>query len=74
MSSDVARARHAELSAEITEHRQRYYERDAPVVSDAEFDALMRELIDYLSAECCEGMPDLCEETRGAACGEGVKC
>ena len=35
---------------------------------------LMRELIDYLSAECCEGMPDLCEETRGAACGEGVKC
>jgi DNA-binding transcriptional ArsR family regulator len=36
--------------------------------------ALMRELIDYLSAECCEGMPDLCEETRGAACGEGVKC
>lgn len=36
--------------------------------------ALMRELIDYLSAECCEGMPDLCEETRGAACGEGLKC
>ena len=36
--------------------------------------ALMRELIDYLSAECCEGMPDLCEETRGAACGAGVKC
>jgi len=35
---------------------------------------LMRELIDYLSAECCEGMPGLCEETRGVACGEGVKC
>ncbi|HAF54191.1 MAG TPA: transcriptional regulator [Thauera sp.] len=35
---------------------------------------LMRELIDYLSAECCEGMPDLCEETRGAACGERLKC
>ncbi|MFD8318557.1 NAD-dependent DNA ligase LigA [Kitasatospora purpeofusca] len=38
------RKRHAELAAEITDHRARYYEQDAPVVSDAEFDALMREL------------------------------
>ncbi|MER7668596.1 NAD-dependent DNA ligase LigA [Kitasatospora sp. NPDC096128] len=38
------RRRHAELAAEITDHRARYYEQDAPVVSDAEFDALMREL------------------------------
>ncbi|MGA5819777.1 NAD-dependent DNA ligase LigA [Kitasatospora sp. NPDC094028] len=38
------RRRHAELSVEITDHRARYYEQDAPVVSDAEFDALMREL------------------------------
>lgn len=38
------RRRHAELSAEIEDHRARYYEQDAPVVSDAEFDALMREL------------------------------
>ncbi|MFJ7906091.1 NAD-dependent DNA ligase LigA [Kitasatospora sp. NPDC096204] len=38
------RRRHAELSKEITDHRARYYEQDAPVVSDAEFDALMREL------------------------------
>ena len=36
--------RHAELSAEIREHRRRYYEEDAPLVSDSEFDALMREL------------------------------
>ena len=45
MTDDAARARHAELSSEITEHRHRYYEQDAPVVSDAEFDTLMRELI-----------------------------
>ena len=39
-----ARHRHAELSAEITEHNHRYYVLDAPIVSDAEYDALMREL------------------------------
>ncbi|PBC77690.1 DNA ligase (NAD+) [Streptomyces sp. TLI_235] len=38
------RRRHAELAAEIEDHRVRYYEQDAPVVSDAEFDVLMREL------------------------------
>jgi len=38
------RRRHAELSAQITENRHRYYVLDAPVISDAEFDALMREL------------------------------
>ncbi|MER5637582.1 NAD-dependent DNA ligase LigA [Kitasatospora sp. NPDC002227] len=38
------RKRHAELAAELEEHRVRYYEQDAPTVSDAAFDALMREL------------------------------
>lgn len=50
MTDDAVRARHAALSSEITEHRHRYYERDAPVVSDAEFDALMRELIEIEDA------------------------
>ena len=36
--------RHAELSLVVEEHRYRYYVLDAPTVSDAEFDALMREL------------------------------
>jgi DNA ligase (NAD+) len=40
----AARQRHAELSAELTEHNHRYYVLDAPVISDAEYDALMREL------------------------------
>ncbi|WP_030057417.1 MULTISPECIES: NAD-dependent DNA ligase LigA [Streptomyces] len=44
------RRRHAELAQEITDHRARYYEQDAPVVSDSEFDALMREL-ESLEAE-----------------------
>ncbi|MGC3993292.1 MAG: NAD-dependent DNA ligase LigA [Propionicimonas sp.] len=44
MTQDDARARHAELSTEITDHRARYYVADAPLISDADFDALMREL------------------------------
>ena len=40
----AARARHAQLALELQEHRQRYYGKDAASVSDAEFDALMREL------------------------------
>ena len=36
--------RAAELSARIRHHRDRYYQHDDPEVSDAEFDALVREL------------------------------
>jgi DNA ligase (NAD+) len=43
-ASDAARRRHAELSAEIAEHDYRYYIRDSPLVSDAEYDVLMREI------------------------------
>ncbi len=49
-----ARHRHAALSVEITEHNHRYHVLDAPVVSDAEYDALMREL-----RELEERYPDL---------------
>lgn len=42
--SAEARERHALLSEQIEEHRFRYYVKDQPVVSDAEFDRLMREL------------------------------
>jgi DNA ligase (NAD+) len=41
---DVARSRHAELSVEINEHDYRYYVLDSPLVSDGEYDLLMREL------------------------------
>ncbi|MFE2302765.1 NAD-dependent DNA ligase LigA [Streptomyces sp. NPDC059445] len=39
-----ARERHAQLAEQIEEHRFRYYVKDAPVVSDAEFDTLLRSL------------------------------
>src|SRR4029079_11091235 len=37
-------ARADELAAQIRHHRERYYRDDEPEVSDAEFDALVREL------------------------------
>jgi DNA ligase (NAD+) len=39
-----ARERHAELATEIDEHQYRYHVLDAPIVSDGEYDALLREL------------------------------
>ena len=37
-----AKAELARLAAAIVEHDRRYYQDDAPVVSDAEYDALRR--------------------------------
>ncbi|MFF8681902.1 NAD-dependent DNA ligase LigA [Streptomyces sp. NPDC015237] len=39
-----AREKHAQLAEQIEEHRFRYYVKDAPVVSDADFDRLLRTL------------------------------
>ncbi|MEV7688795.1 NAD-dependent DNA ligase LigA [Streptomyces bungoensis] len=45
-----ARDRHAQLAEQIEEHRFRYYVKDAPVISDAEFDKLLKTL-EALEAE-----------------------
>jgi DNA ligase (NAD+) len=50
-----ARQRHKELAEVIDDHRTRYYLDDAPTVSDAEYDQLMREL---------EGLEDQYPELR----------
>ncbi|MFF3320912.1 NAD-dependent DNA ligase LigA [Streptomyces sp. NPDC002889] len=39
-----AREQHARLAEQIEEHRFRYYVKDSPVISDGEFDKLMRAL------------------------------
>jgi DNA ligase (NAD+) len=39
-----ARERHQDLAEQVADHRWRYYVLDRPTASDAEFDALMREL------------------------------
>ncbi len=41
-----ATERAAELRAEIGEHNRRYYEEDAPVISDRDYDRLYRELVE----------------------------
>ena len=40
LTEKQAKAEHARLAAEIGEHDKRYYQDDAPTVSDAEYDAL----------------------------------
>ncbi|MGZ3298947.1 MAG: DNA ligase LigA-related protein, partial [Asticcacaulis sp.] len=44
MTVDEARAEHARLSAEINHHRALYYNEDAPEITDADYDALERQL------------------------------
>lgn len=47
MSTDTeARERHARLATEVADHQFRYYVLDAPIVSDGQFDALWRELVE----------------------------
>src|ERR1700744_1473597 len=43
-ASPGLRHRAAELAAEITEHNYRYHVLDSPLIDDAAYDALMREL------------------------------
>jgi len=45
-ASDEDRVRWQELADEVREHQFRYYVRDAPVISDGDFDTLLRELQD----------------------------
>ena len=57
-ASAAARKRAAMLRAEIVEHNRRYYDEDAPSVSDAEYDALFRELEALESAHPSLVTPD----------------
>ena len=47
---DAARAEHARLGAEIAEHDKRYHGEDAPIVSDADYDALRRRYVELETA------------------------
>src|SRR2546423_11075824 len=42
LSAKQAKAEHARLHAELTEHDERYYQHDAPTIPDAEYDALRK--------------------------------
>ena len=55
------------LRREIAEHNRRYYELDAPEISDAEYDALFRKLQDLEAAHPDLRSPDSPTERVGAA-------
>ena len=65
------RARHAALIQPIEAHRAAYYARDAPTISDAEYDALERELraIEAEHPELAD--PDSPSQTVGGAVATG---
>jgi DNA ligase (NAD+) len=44
LSPDEAKAEHQRLAKEIREHDKRYYQDDAPTISDADYDALRQRL------------------------------
>ena len=46
LTPEEASSEHARLAAEIGEHNRLYYQEDAPRVSDAEYDAMLRRLHD----------------------------
>jgi len=50
LTADAAVARRAELAEAIDRANQRYYQEDAPDLSDADYDALFRELVALESA------------------------
>src|SRR6266705_1675740 len=54
LTAKEAKAEHARLEAELRKHDEAYYQRDAPTVSDAEYDELRRR---YAAIE--ERFPDL---------------
>ncbi len=43
-ADDAAKHRHADLAEQVADHNHRYHVLDSPVVSDAEYDVLVREL------------------------------
>jgi DNA ligase (NAD+) len=45
LDADAAAARHASLAAEVTAANRAYYLDDAPIMSDAEYDARLRDLV-----------------------------
>ncbi len=50
MITDEERRRHQQLAEQVEQHRERYYNLDAPTVSDAEYDALFAELLELEKA------------------------
>lgn len=67
------KARHADLAEQIRRHDALYYQKDAPEISDAEYDELRREL-EKIEAEHPDlAAPDSPTQTVGAKAAKGFK-
>jgi DNA ligase (NAD+) len=58
MDTNTAAARMKELSRELERHNRLYYEMDAPEITDAEYDALFKELQDLEASFAELALPD----------------
>jgi len=70
LEPDAAAARHAALAAEVTAANRAYYLEDAPTLSDAEYDAKLRELVALEAAVPGLRSPDSPTQRVGAADAE----
>ncbi|MBQ7300687.1 MAG: NAD-dependent DNA ligase LigA [Clostridia bacterium] len=70
LTHDEAKARIETLRAQIEYHRKRYYDEDAPEISDAEFDRLFYELIALEQAYPALDSPDSPTKTVGGRASE----
>ena len=69
LGEEVATARHAELAAEIEAANKAYYEADAPILSDAEWDQRFRRLVALEAAFPALVTPDSPTQRVGAQLG-----
>ena len=67
LDADVAAARHASLAAAVTAANRAYYLDDAPIMSDAEYDAKLRELVALETAFPALRTPESPTQRVGAA-------
>ncbi|MFM9890801.1 MAG: NAD-dependent DNA ligase LigA [Rickettsiales bacterium] len=68
---EIPKTRHAELAAEIRAHDARYYQHDAPSITDAEYDVLRQELLALEKQFPQLVTPDSPSQRVGAAPAEG---
>lgn len=67
LAPEAAVARHADLAEQIRRANRLYYEDDAPEISDAEYDALFRELVALEAAHPALATPDSPTQRVGGA-------
>jgi len=67
LTADAAAARHADLAEQIRRANRLYYEDDAPELTDAEYDALFRELVALEAAHPVLVTPDSPTQRVGGA-------